>query len=48
MPEETILYPTYATTMIVEIIIMIPTTEIIIEVDLNKLSLDFFILPSFK
>ena len=32
--------------MIVDIIIIIPTTEINIEVDLNKLSLDFLILPS--
>ena len=44
--DETILYPTYATTMTVTITIMIPTTEIIIEVDLNKVNLDFLILSS--
>jgi hypothetical protein len=30
--------------MIVEITMIIPTTEINIEVDLNKLNLDFFII----
>ena len=30
--------------MIVEIIMIIPTTEISIEVDLNKLNLDLFLL----
>ena len=36
-----------ATTMIVAIIMIIPTTEINIEVDLNKLNLDFLIIASF-
>ena len=35
-------------TIIVDIIMMIPTTEINIEVDLNTLNLDFLIIPSKK